>query len=478
MDYVTWAEARGISKETLDRCGVGEGKAGFPEGVKESIVFHYFLEGESVNYKARAIDEKLYKAKSGGTQCFYNIDSYESGTLYVTEGEIDCLSLVESKIEGAVSIPFGAPAKRSDCPQDQQRYQFIVKMLSEGFLPPHVVFVGDNDEPGMNLIHDLAALFGPGRCAYVKWPKEIKDANDFLQQWGGESLREFIFNQTVDYPLEGVFSLSEIGDPPDIETWHPGFHEWEQKVLLSPGMMSVATGFPGHGKTHLWQQIWFQIAKTYGIRVAIMSAETRPKPHVLRNMRQFYHGIKEFDQTDEQREEADEWIEENIKFIIHPNARPTFRWMMDQVENAWARHGVRAVCIDPWNKLESDRGTQRETEWIGDCLDVALDCSRDLNMHFQIIAHPSKPESQDKKNPPDAYSISGSSHWNNRPDQIFSTWRPHVIDDDGNRCTEAVFYHLKARFEESGYPCKLAMRFLPERGIFKSADFETIMDGV
>ena len=131
---IAWAQTRGISEATLTKAGVGEGKAGFQEGVKEAVVFHYFLDGESVNYKARSIEGKSYKAKAGGQSCFYNIDSYESGPFYITEGEIDCLSLMEAGLN-AVSVPFGAPGNRSDHPQETQRYKFIVDMIQSGFAP-------------------------------------------------------------------------------------------------------------------------------------------------------------------------------------------------------------------------------------------------------------------------------------------------------------------------------------------------------
>jgi twinkle protein len=478
MDLATWAASRGISTQVLDKCGVKQHSVGFPEGVKDSVIFHYYRDRKSVNWKARAFDEKLFKQQTGGEQRFYNMDTFPTDVLYVTEGEIDCLSLIEAGLPGdqCVSVPIGAPASTSDAPWDAQRYSFILKAMKDGLAPKKYVLVMDGDEPGQHLMHDLAKLFGPGKCYYIKWPDGLKDANDYLMESGPAALHSLVTEFQVPYPLEGVYSLNDLGEPEPMIVWNPGFPEWEQKILLSPGMLSCATGFPGHGKTHFWQQVWFQIAKQYGFPIAIMSAETRPKPHVRRYMRQFYWAKREFDQTDHEKQEADDWTHENVKFIIHPNTRPTFRFFMDSVESAWARYGIRAVQMDPWNKLESDRGSQRETEWIGDCLDQVLDAARGMNVHFQIICHPAKPESQDRSKFPDLYSISGSAHWANRVDQGFSIHRPQIVDESGTRQTKAVLYHLKARFDELGYPCKVNLDFDPSTGRFFSIDYDAIMD--
>ena len=146
------------------------------------------------------------------------------------------------------------------------------------------------------------------------------------------------------------------------------------------------------------------------------------------------------------------------------------------IEVAVARHGCRAVVIDPWNKLESDKPAgKRETEWIGECLDTLMDLARGYSIHVQILAHPAKPEDmKSRKIAPDTYSISGSAHWFNKIDQAFCIWRPKIFGESGERMTEATFYHQKARFDELGYPCQLGLRYGLSTGRFKSTDFETV----
>jgi twinkle protein len=60
-------------------------------------------------------------------------------------------------------------------------------------------------------------------------------------------------------PIADIYRLSELPEPAPMALWQPGFEEWERKVILAPRTLSVVTGHPGHGKTALWNQIWFSV---------------------------------------------------------------------------------------------------------------------------------------------------------------------------------------------------------------------------
>ncbi len=66
--------------------------------------------------------------------------------------------------------------------------------------------------------------------------------------------------------------------------------------------------------------------------------------------------------------------------------------------------------------------------------------------------------------------LSGSKNWDNRCDQGFTIHRPKIFDG-GQRKTEAVLYHRKARVEELGYPCKLSLDFDLTRDRYVSTDY-------
>ena len=478
---VAWAAKRGIGKETLDRFGVGSGTAGMPpDGHRcEIIIFPYQRGTKTVNWKARALGNKEFKQKVGGELRFFNLDAVITSTaeaVYITEGEMDALALAEAGIpvEQITSVPNGAPARSSDEPEEQDRYRFVDAGLEEGLSRfKRYILVTDNDAPGLALRQDLVRLLGPARCWFVEWPLEVKDANDFLMRYGPEDLRIYLEDDAKEWPVTGVYGLLDIPEPPALEIWQPGFPEWENKLAFAPTTLSIVTGHPGHGKTILTAQVWYQIARDYGINVTVASFETRAKPHHRRNIRQFMYGRLERDLSDQEREHADQWNHQHFRWLVHPKRRPSLRWVLDMAEVTVVRQNSRVLLIDPWNALENDRpDAMRETEWIGLCLDELLDFARDMNVHVQVITHPAKAqEYRQRKSHPALEDISGSKHWDNKADLGLSIHRPEVFKD-GKRQTEANLYVLKCRYDELGYPCRLTLDYELDKGRFRSTDYK------
>ena len=167
--------------------------------------------------------------------------------------------------------------------------------------------------------------------------------------------------------------------------------------------------------------------------------------------------------------EADRWINDHYRFIVHPEQRPNISWLLDMAEVAVVRHGAQVIQIDPWNRLESQREPREsETDYIGRCLTHLYVFAQDMGCHVQILAHPAKMDGPRKGKPPELDDIAGSKHWDNRVDQGFVVHRPKMFDGD-KRCTDGVVFHKKARFEELGYPCKLAVEFNTATGRFEDA---------
>jgi len=493
----TWAADRGISRPTLDRLCVGSGTVNMPDlGQCEVIMFPYQRGPNIVNWKARNLarkkEDRRFRQKDGGELRFWNLDavlSAGSETVYITEGEMDALALIEAGIpvEEVVSVPNGAPPKSSNSAppksseelQEADRYRFVITGLEEGFRRvKRYVLATDNDPTGQALRQDLVRLLGPARCYFVEWPDGVKDANDFLLEHGGADLRIFVQEDAREWPIRGLYSLSELPEPTPLEIWRPGFPEWEEKLAFAPTTVSVVTDHPGHGKTTLMLQLWFQMCRDYGIKAAIASFENRAKPHHRRYIRQFMYGRPEDALTDEERAHADEWNNEHFLWLVHPNRKPSLKWILEMAEVAVVRHNARVLQIDPWNKLEGDRPPDmRETEWVGFCLDEIMDFARDFNVHVQILTHPTKLiDRQGKRARPGLGDISGSKHWDNKSDLGLCVYRPELFDK-GERKTEAHLYVLKTRYDELGYPCKLAVNYDLTEERFKAVDYRMAYEG-
>jgi len=475
---VQWAAERGISESTLERAGVASGTTGMPEvGECQVIAFPYRRNGTVVNVKYRALEAKSFKQREGGELRFWNLDEVlraKSERVYITEGEMDALALIEAGVPAGevISVPNGAPIRVSDEPDEMGRYRYVDAGLEEGLSNcKKFVLATDNDAPGRALREDLVRLLGPARCYFVEWPEGIKDANKFLVEHGAGDLAMFLEEDAREWPVTGLYGLLDIPEPPPLEIWRPGFAEWENKLAFAARTVSVVTGHPGHGKTTLMAQIVYQMCRDYEIKAVMASFETRAKPHHQRNIRQFMYGRLDWNLSDEERETADHWNHEHFRWIIHPNRHPTLCFVLDMAEVAVIRENARFVQIDPWNRLDSDRpDNMRETEWIGQCLDEMLDFARDMNVHVQVIAHPAKVDSKLRGKRPELEDISGSKHWDNKVDLGLCIHRPKVFED-GERKTEADLWVLKSRFEECGYPCKLAINYDLTEGRFKATDY-------
>jgi len=470
-----WARGRGLSRRTLEALPVASATGVFFPGVNRERPALGFLYRDG--WKARSLAEKAFVAGKGSRFDFWNIEAVLAASpadVYITEGEVDAVSLVEAGIDpsSVLSVPHGAKSKADEDPVQSEGFKFVTEALEEGLgRTKRFIWCGDNDGPGLLLRDAMRRLLREARFYFVEWPAGVKDANDMLREHGAAGLERAVRN-AKPWPVGGIYRLSELPEPPPLEPWDPGFPEWENKIRLAPATMSIVTGNPGDGKTQLFTQIWFNIVRRYDIKIAVASFETRPRPYIRRTIRSLFTGKLEKEMTLEEKHKADEWIDRHYIFLAHPQGRPTLRWFMDVAEVAVVRHNCRAVLLDPWNRLEHAMGDDTETQYIGNCLREIYDFARELNCHIQIFAHPAKPASeQGKRQHPELYHISGSRHWENMTDQGFSIWRPKKWDK-GERCTDAVLFHLKTRFDELGYPCRLALRFDLKTGKYVSTDYE------
>ena len=168
-----WAADRGISRSTLERSGVGSGTAGMPGAGKcEVIAFPYRRNGEIVNVKYRALTSKSFKQQDGGELRFWNLDAAlaaKSEQVYITEGEMDALALLEAGIPEAevIAIPNGAPVRSSPEPEELDRYRYVDAGLEEGLSGcKRFVLATDNDPPGQALLRVVILL-----PVHPHWPE-------------------------------------------------------------------------------------------------------------------------------------------------------------------------------------------------------------------------------------------------------------------------------------------------------------------
>lgn len=448
-----FAAERKIGSETLARFGVKPGAVFFGDlGRKAEAMFfpYHTVTGDDAGWKARSVEDKGWTSSKGFKPTLWNAHrAVKSPVVYLTEGEMDALALVEAGLADheVAALP---NANAAEC---------LVDLLPELAGVERFVLCMDGDAAGRSARSQAVAILGAGRCEYVDWPEGVKDANEYLMRSDAAHLGEFI-RRAKPWPVIGLYTLADLPEPPPVEPWDTGFPTWKGKCHIAPQMLSVVTGHPGHGKTVLMLQIVAQIVQRYEFPAVLASFETRAKPHMRRALRSLKTGNLEVALTEQDKDAADAWIQERFLWMQHPEERPTFGWVLDTAEAAVTRHKARIVLIDPWNKVDDEcpDGTP-ETKWIGRCLDQLLDFAKSMDCHVMVIAHPAKSDGNRRGSPPVLEDIAGSKNWDNRPDQGLVVHRSRFENEDGSRNYDSTVYVRKARYEELGYPCTLPMTY-------------------
>lgn len=457
----SWAHSRGLSRETLASLPVASGLVWFPDlGRKSEGLFFRYEQG----WKARSFPDKSFVAGGNFKPSFWNIEQVlqaAPGTVFITEGECDAASLVEAGLSAAqvLSVPTGARKSNED-PRQARAYGYVLEALAKGLgKTKRFVWCGDDDDAGLSLRADMLRILGAARFYYVTWPEGIKDPNDMLTKDGAGALRSLVTDGALPWPQAGLYRLSELPEPPPLTIWKTSLEPFEGRIHFAPKTLSVCTGNPGHGKSLMFCQIFFDLIRNHGLRACIASFETRPKPHIRRQLRTLLTNKLEMEMSDSELAQADDWINDRYLFLNHPDQRPTLEWLLECAETAVVRHGVRIIQIDPWNRLEAMRdGKETETEYILRCLRAMYVFAQDMDCLFQVVVHPAKMDGSRRGHPPTLEDCSGSRNWENIIDQGFVIHRPQMFEGT-ERKTEAAIYHRKARFEELGFTCKILLRY-------------------
>ncbi len=166
---------RGISKKVLYNAGV---KIEYDD--KRNITSHYYpitVNKKIKAYKKRIVATKDFRVvgKAEVPELFNQVNSGKRKNLVITEGEIDCLSILEMLTKAkaqfdVVSIVNGAQSARRNIASN---LDFVNKYEK--------VFIAfDNDEHGIEAAKDVAHIIKPGKAHIVN--SIHKDANEALSK--------------------------------------------------------------------------------------------------------------------------------------------------------------------------------------------------------------------------------------------------------------------------------------------------------
>lgn len=176
--------------------------------------------------------------------------------LVITEGEIDCLAVIESGYRNCVSIPFGA----GNLKFIDEQWDWLEKF-------DNIIVCGDNDEAGRKFNKEVIARLGNWRAKAIELPSvcldakgnkiKIKDVNECLYHLGKDAVVKAIYD-AIEQPIPTVVDFSNVKeynlDEVDGVTF--GIKELDRGLMrLYDSSVTVVYAKPSAGKTSLMNQL-------------------------------------------------------------------------------------------------------------------------------------------------------------------------------------------------------------------------------
>lgn len=455
----SWLQKRCISLQTASRNQLGVGTVYMPQVEQEvtAIAFPYYRDGELVNIKWRSKD-KHFRLEAGAERILFGLDDIkDADTVIWVEGEMDKLSVEEAGFINCVSVPNGAPAVNTTEYNSHFSYLESCQALLVG--KKHIIAV-DADEPGRKLADELTRRLSIENCSRVEWPQGCKDANDVLQMYGPDVLRQYI-EAAKPYPIEGVYTACDVEDR--LERLYldgvergvsTGWPSMDQNFLVRPGEFTVITGIPNSGKSNFIDALAVNLARQHGWTFAVFSPENQPiEDHISRVAEKLIK--KPFADgptprmTQEELKVASDWISDHFFWILPDDDAD---WSIDQIlkktQAMVYQHGIRGLIIDPWNELEHAPTSESETQYISRALKRIRQFGRRYGIHIFVVVHPQKLQKLPSGNYPipTLYDCAGSAHWRNKADNGLVIWR----DFTNPQSIEVEIHVQKIRFRQNG----------------------------
>jgi twinkle protein len=443
-EFIEYFETkRKISNNTLLRFKVTESFEFMPKAQKSvrAICFNYYRNDELINIKFRA-SGKDFKMQKDAELIFYNLDSIkDEDTAYITEGEIDAMSLYEAGIYNVVSVPNGASV------QGVQKLEYLDNCYKYFTNKTKVVLVVDKDVAGEKLKEELARRIGYDKCWVVSYPKDCKDANDVLVKYDKTALANII-EQAKKYPLYGEITMDDMFETVS-DFYENGYPmgaaagvstDFDELLTFYPGQLTIVTGIPGSGKSEFVDWLMTALSKKHGWDWGICSFECDPPFHVTKLAEKFTDKSFAFRKNPEHRMDQEEFnyaigmVDKYFHFMNLSLVDISIEGLIAKAEEFVVRYGIKGFLFDPWNCIEPKTEGADNTEIILQRLNKLISFLDKYKVHGFLVAHPTKlkKDLQSKKYEiPTLYSISGSAHFFNRTHNGMSIYRDFQTNEIG-----------------------------------------------
>lgn len=405
------------------------------------IVYRNVVDGFCCNAKYRAVSAKGFDQSSAFTPCApYNIDCINPRrvegladiTLYITEGEKDCLTLLGL---GFIHVISAANGSQTDHAQSFGAFGEWLRPVRT------VVVVGDQDMPGRKMADALADYFANKTVRVARWDQRYlgKDISEVYQLKGEDVARALVLDAEVvarqdieDYDTPEAQRLA-------IESGL-GHYDHGYDVGIGPitnshfrlaecGGLAIFTGTPGTGKTDFLNFLSMSLINQRRSHVCYCSFETPDKFRHAGDLAQIWAGASDLTALtyDEVRPFA-EVVMSHITHIKLRREKPTPELILRKAESVLDLHpSMEYLIIDPYLYISMTEGRGvSETDAIKSMLTTLQDWAHAHRVWIFLVAHPRKLKKDDGTNELeeiDYYTIAGSANWANVADFVVSLKR-------------------------------------------------------
>lgn len=486
-DAAIYLKQRGISQATWERYSVYTASTYFPDsGEGKAIGYPYFKGSKPYGAKLRSVGGKSFVCTNQLSTMFgaQLVDLTVANYIVICEGENDALAMAEAGIANAISVPNGSGSfSYSKGGDEQKKMGFLWELRKEIEKAERIYLAVDMDEAGEKLMEELARRIGKHRIWLVKYGEGCKDANECLIRYGAGVLKDY-FELAEPYPVEGLYEaeyfddlVAKLYDEGFGDKVSCGFKSVDKIYSVSPGMLTVITGIPGHGKSTFVDQLMINLSNSDPSYIhAVCSFENPPHIHIAKLVemvcqKTFFNESYGQRITPEELATAKLWVSQHFKFLYQDSgAKATVASIMERMRAAIFRWGVRTIVIDPYNYIDRPKDLESETSWIDNMLTEFRLFAQANGVHIWFVAHPTKQMklADGSYQPPKGYDLAGSAAWYSKPDFGLTVFR-----DENEGKTRII--NWKTRFNWLGQQGEASLFYDMACRVFRDDLLDTII---
>jgi twinkle protein len=397
-------------------------------------------------YKTRGIDPKrysLFKPLDFVFPFFNQQDFTSKDHLIITEGELDCLTLLTLGMENVVSLPNGASSVESTF---KANYDFLAD-----YKEIYICF--DNDDPGHEAASKAQDLIPLQKFRKIKLPS--KDANAWLLEENPEK-QDFLrlMRQAEKTVIPQIMSLKDVDMKSFSKIDEGASSSWKDLdgILggIRQGEITVITADTGVGKTTFCVNLLYILAEQgYG---CWMNAYEMRVESVYRKLASIVLGrkmkLEPFSDTDIQL--VDKWRSTKNIFINPVVELVNVTSFKKLFEIAKYSCGINYVFLDHLDYLHHQERNSGQVDDIKQVMIHLHSYAIEFNIGIILVAHPRKITFMQKKLTMD--DLKGSSAIKQYADNVLILTRMSRLDPGDHTTEIAVAKNRLLGIESS---CKL-----------------------